>query len=206
MRWASLRAWGPGGLGRCGDQGVWADPYSCGVLRREHRDEVERFVPDIDERVRHAGRNFYNVGCLDGECLVADTVLDVAFEQHVCLFGAMCMESGTGARMRLGDDERERLKTILVAGEAVCELAGRAISVFHLVEIKKERSRVVRLLRRARKVLVRQLFRRGGRGGLRECLCRSNRWRAAVKKEGAYYNDKHGNYDYSSHGSTSLYL
>jgi hypothetical protein len=77
-------------LGR-GNQGVRPNPLGVWVLRCEHRDQVERLPPDVNERVRDPGRHFRDVRCLDGKCLVADPVLSAAFEQYVRLFGVMHM-------------------------------------------------------------------------------------------------------------------
>ena len=97
--------------------------------------------------MRHSRWYSCHVRRLNDERLVTDPVLSASFEQDVRLFGVMHMKSWSAARMRLRNDEGERLESVLVTGESMCELAGRAVLVFQLVKTIKECSRVVRLLR-----------------------------------------------------------
>ena len=80
------------------------------MLRGEYRDQVEWFGPDVDERVRYSSRYLCHVWRAHGKCLVAYLILRGALEQYVRLFRVMHMEPGAAARVRLGNDERHRLK------------------------------------------------------------------------------------------------
>lgn len=137
------------------DQGVWSDPFGVGMPGRKHCNQVEGLTSCVDEGVRHPRRYLCHVRRLDGERLITDAILSAAFEQYVRLFGVMHMESGAATGVRLADDERERLKAVLVTGKAVCELAWNAVIVFELIKLEKEVGRIVRFLRRVCEVFIR---------------------------------------------------
>src|SRR6185436_7630016 len=113
-----------------GNQRVRPDPLALEVIRWKHRDHVERFMPDVHERVRNTGWNSCHVRCIHGECLVTYAVSSGAFEQHMGLFGGVNMKPGAAADVRLGDDERKTLEAVLITDEAVYEFAGDAIIIF----------------------------------------------------------------------------
>lgn len=100
----------------------------------------------------HSRWHLRHIGCLDGQRLVADAVLRATLEQYVRLLDVMHVESGAAAGVRLGDDERERLEAVLLAREAMRELARHAVVMIHLVKIEEESGRVVRLLRGVREL------------------------------------------------------
>ncbi len=146
-----------------GNQGVRTNPRSVRVLGRKHRNQVERRIPRVDERVRHSCRHFCNVRGLHSKRLVPYPVLGGACEQDMCLFCVMHMESWSTTWVSLSNNEGQRLESVFITRKAVRELARQTVVVIKLIKTEKERVWVVRFLWRARELLIRQLILRSFR-------------------------------------------
>ena len=140
------------------NQGVRTNPSSVRVLGRKHRNQIERCVPRVDERVRHSCRHFCNVRRLHRKRLVPDPVLSSACEQDMCLFCVMHMKSGSTTWVSFSNNEGQRLESVFITRKTVRELARQTVVVIKLIKIEKERVWVVWFLRWAGELLIRQLI------------------------------------------------
>jgi hypothetical protein len=104
------------------------------MVRGEHGDEVEWFGTGVHERVWHSRWYLCNVGCVNGERVLANTILSCTFEQDVCFLDIVNVQARATAGMRFRDDERELLESILIAGQAVRELARHSVVVLELIK------------------------------------------------------------------------
>ena len=146
-----------------GNQRVGTNSRGVRVLGSKHRNQVERRIPRVNERVRHPCRHFCHVRCLHSKCLISDPVSGAACEQDMCLFCVMHMESRSTTWMSLSDNEGQRLKSVFITSKAVRELARETVVVIKLIKTEKERVWVVRFLWGPCELLIRQLILRSWR-------------------------------------------
>jgi len=121
-----------------GNQWVGTNPRCGWMLCGEHCYQVERLRSHVDERVRYSSWDLRYVRRLHRHRFLTNPILGTALEQDVRFFGVMYMEPRPATRVRFGNDEGERLETVLIAIQAMSELAWNTVPMTKLVECEKE--------------------------------------------------------------------